>query len=418
MTERWFVLVESNTTGSGRLFCDRARALGLVPVMLARNPDRYPYVRQDEIASRVVDTTDVQALLTACAGLGGQVAGAVSSSEYFIERAARVAQALGLPHPDPGAIACCRDKHAQRARLRQGGLPGPAFQAAASTGAAVAAARQIGLPVVVKPVAGSGSVGVRLCADLTEVAAAASHVLDSDPAALGLPHQASVLVEQVLDGPEYSAEVVGGQLVGLARKWLGPRPYFVETGHDFPAPLTPAEQALIGGAAMAGLDAVGLNSGAAHVELRHTPAGPAIVEINPRLAGGMIPRVVQEATGIDMIHQVVAQAAGVADQPAPSRSGAASIRFLTATAAGRLEAVTGLEAARQLPGVVEVGVTREIGTPVEVRHAFTDRIGYVIAAAADGPEAARAAEAGLAALHAQISPADAGHDRTPAQAAH
>ncbi len=144
-----------------------------------------------------------------------------------------------------------------------------------------------------------------------------------------------MLVEQLLDGPEYSAEVLGSQLAGLTRKWLGPQPYFVETGHDFPAPLPVAQQALIGDAALAGLRAVGLTSGAAHIELRLTAAGPVIVEINPRLAGGMIPRAVQEATGIDMIYHVVAQAAALTELVTPSKSRSASIRFLTARSAGR-----------------------------------------------------------------------------------
>ena len=47
MTGGWLALVESNTTGSGRLFCSCARRLGLRPVLIARDPDRYPYVRAD-----------------------------------------------------------------------------------------------------------------------------------------------------------------------------------------------------------------------------------------------------------------------------------------------------------------------------------------------------------------------------------
>ncbi len=152
---------------------------------------------------------------------------------------------------------------------------------------------------------------MRLCASLAEVATAASHVLNSDPVELGLPPQMSVLVEQFLTGPEYSVEVLTGCVVGITRKWLGPQPYFIEIGHDFPAPLTPAGYEAISSAALAGLRALGLNSGGTHVELRLTATGPVIVEVNPRLAGGMITRMVDEATGIDMILHVVAEAAGL-----------------------------------------------------------------------------------------------------------
>ena len=49
MADEWLVLLESNTTGSGRLFCSAARELGLRPVVLSRDPGRYPYVESDGI---------------------------------------------------------------------------------------------------------------------------------------------------------------------------------------------------------------------------------------------------------------------------------------------------------------------------------------------------------------------------------
>jgi biotin carboxylase len=403
VTGEWFVLVESNTTGSGRLFCSSARAMGLRPVLIARDPDRYPYAHADGIDTRLVDTTSPTAVRDACAGLGGPVIGVTSSSEYFIATASEVARSLGLPHPDPAAIRACRDKNTQRERLRDAGVAGPAFAAAGTPAAAVIAATQIGLPVVVKPVSGSGSVGVRRCADLDEVRVAAAAVL-TDPAQLALPPQEAVVVEEYMAGSEYSVETLDDTVVGITRKHLGPEPFFVEIGHDFPATLDSAQRSEIGGVAVSALRALGLGWGAAHVELRDTAAGPRIVEVNPRLAGGMIPRMIQEAIGIDMIHCQVAKAAGLALTPHPTRAHAASIRFLVAPAAGRLMEVRGVPAARRVPGVVEVGLTREIGQDLVLRQSFQDRLGYVIASASDGNVAARAADEGLLALDALMGP--------------
>lgn len=405
MTAGWFVLVESNTTGTGRLFCAAARRLGLRPVLLSRDPDRYPYVRLDAIDHRRVDTTDPAAVLGACADLTGPVVGVTSSSEYSIAIAAEVARSLGRPHPDPDAVRACRDKHRQRSRLRDAGMPCPGFAAARDTAQAVAAAERIGMPVVVKPVAGSGSIGVRLCTDAVEVAAAAAALLDADPAALALPPQDAVLVEEYLDGVEYSVETLDEQVIGVTRKHLGAAPYFVETGHDFPAPLDGAGEAEIGDTARSALRALGLGWGAAHVEMRCTAAGPRIVEVNPRLAGGMIPRMVQVATGVDMIFQVVAEAAGRPTTSQPSHAGAAAIRFLVAETAGRLLGIDGVDRARGLPGVVEVGLIREPGWDVVLRHSFQDRLGYLIASAPDVDAAARAADDAVAALAARIGPA-------------
>jgi S-sulfo-L-cysteine synthase (3-phospho-L-serine-dependent) len=259
---------------------------------------------------------------------------------------------------------------------------------------------------VVKPASGTGSIAVRLGHDSAQVRAAAAHAFAApDPA---LPPQETVLVEEYLTGAEYSAELIDDQVVGVTRKLLGPEPYFVETGHDFPAPLPEADRRALAQLAVTAVRALGLGWGGAHVELRYSAAGnPCVVEVNPRLAGGMIPRAVQEATGIDMIFHVVAAAAG-RPEPLRYRSAlAASIRFLIARDAGTLTGVRGVAEAMRLPGVVEVGITAQPGQQVVPRHSFRDRLGYVIASAAGHAEAARTAEAGLALLAACITPGSA-----------
>jgi argininosuccinate lyase len=404
MSDAWLVLVESNTTGSGRLFCSCARRLGLRPVLLARDPARYPYVAADGIDYRVTDTGSAAGVLSACRDLAGPIAGVTSSSEYFIATAAEAARALGRPHPAPEAVRSCRDKHAQRIALSAAGVGCPGFAAARTPDEAAAAAARIGYPVVVKPASGTGSIAVRLCQTGAQVRAAVGYAFAGpDPA---LPPQDTVLVEEYLAGAEYSAELIDDQVVGITRKLLGAEPYFVETGHDYPAPLGEADAKTIGEAAVAAVRALGLGWGGAHVELRFGSAGNlCVVEVNPRLAGGMIPRAVQEATGIDMIFHVVAAAAGCPEPPRPTSARSASIRFLVAREEGTLTEVEGVAEARRLPGVAEVGVTVPLGQRVVPRHSFRDRLGYVIASAADNPAAVRAAETALALLTARITPA-------------
>ncbi|GIG71594.1 ATP-grasp domain-containing protein [Phytomonospora endophytica] len=415
MSVEWLILVESNTTGSGRLFCSRARDIGLRPVVFTHRPDRYPYLRTDGIDTRTVDTTDPEALLLAIAALveeeGGRAAGVTSSSEYFIAAASTLAHRLGLPHADAEAIRACRDKVTQRTLLSRGGMPGPRFAAAATPAEAASAASHIGLPVVVKPRTGSGSIGVRICRSLPDVEAAVSAILEADTAGLALPTQSSVLVEEYLDGLEYSVEVLDTTVVGVTRKHLGPEPHFVEIGHDFPAALDALEREAICDAALEALRVLGLGWGPAHVELRRTPDGYRIVEVNPRLAGGMIPRVVEEACGIDMVQHVVAKAVGRETTPRPTRARSASIRFLLAGRPGRLAEVGGVERARLVPGVTEVCASWEPGYDVTIRNSFQDRAAHVIAAADDGRAAALASASGLAALVIRF--ADDGHPEHP-----
>ncbi|MGW1927066.1 glycosyltransferase, partial [Streptomyces massasporeus] len=99
MTTPLLLLVESNTTGTGRQFAARARDLGAVPVLLSADPARYPYAAEDGLRTVVVDTADDDALWFAVTGLAAAapVAGVLSSSEYYVATAAGLAARLGLP---------------------------------------------------------------------------------------------------------------------------------------------------------------------------------------------------------------------------------------------------------------------------------------------------------------------------------
>ncbi|MEU4250217.1 ATP-grasp domain-containing protein [Amycolatopsis sp. NPDC026612] len=405
----WFVLVESNTTGSGRRFCAVARTRGLRPVVLAADPGRYPYLTGDGVDHLTVDTGDQDAVDGACARLARDgVAGVTSSSEYFIAAAAAAAAGLGLPGPSATAVRDCRAKDRQRALLVAGGVAVPAFRVVDGAAGAADAAAALGLPVVVKPVAGSGSTGVRLCATAAETADAVAGLL-AGADERGTPRERRVLVEEYARGPEYSVETIGDAVVGVTRKHLGPAPFFVETGHDFPAPLAEAERTAVERTTLRALHALGLGWGAAHTELRVTPRGPVLIEVNPRLAGGMITAVVEEATGIDLVACCVDLACGRPPSLAPARAAAASIRFLVAERAGAVTAVRGIPAAQRMPGVRAVAVTVEPGTRIgELTQSFRDRLGHVITTAGDVARAASVAESARAAIVVEQSPSAAG----------
>ncbi|MER6458776.1 ATP-grasp domain-containing protein, partial [Streptomyces sp900105245] len=330
------LFVESNTTGTGRQFAQRARALGAEPVLLSADPGRYPYAAEDELRTVVVDTADGDALWAAVQRLaaGQRIAGVLSSSEYYVATAADLAARLGLPGPSADAVRACRDKSVQRRTLAEAGVPVPWFSVAGEVAEAVAAAQWRGGPVVVKPVQGSGSLGVRLCRDTGEVAAHARGLLAATVNERGLSTPARVLVEQYLTGPEFSVEVFGEHAVVTVAKHVGAPPAFVETGHDVPAVPAAADAAALVDSAVHAVKALGLGWGAAHVELRLDAGVARVIEVNPRLAGGMIPELVRRARGVDLVGAQVRAGLGLPVDltDAAGAAGAASIRFLTAGA--------------------------------------------------------------------------------------
>src|SRR5947207_1054858 len=114
------------------------------------------------------------------------------------------ARAVGRHAADPNAIACCRDKRLQRQRMRECRVSTPAFIPVQSPGDIRAALTALALPVVVKPVCGSGSVGVRLCRTEDEAIRHAGALLQETVNERGLPVPGAALIEAFADGTEYS----------------------------------------------------------------------------------------------------------------------------------------------------------------------------------------------------------------------
>ncbi len=413
MSERLLLLVESNTTGTGRLFARRAVELGVVPVLLCADQGRYPYAAEDRLRTVTVDTSDEDALWAAVRTLedGATVAGVLTSSEYYVPTAAALAYRLGLPGPSADAVRACRDKAEQRLALTGAGVGSADFAVVSEVAGALAAARGIGLPVVVKPVQGSGSLGVRLCTDLDEVAEHAGTLLAATVNERGITAPGRILVEEYLTGPEFSVEVFGTEAVVTVAKHVGPLPVFVETGHDVPAALPGEQEIALRETAVRAVRALGLGWGAAHVELRLTGTRTAqVIEVNPRLAGGMIPELVRRACGIDLVRAQVLAALGAAPELERDGHARASIRFLTCDRDGVLAPSAALheavDRARTVPGTVEALLYRAPGEPVGPAEDFRGRVGHVIAVADRSGRAAEAAGRAVALLGEAVSYAD------------
>jgi biotin carboxylase len=398
------VFIESNTSGTGRLFARAARAEGLAPLLLSDNPARYGYAAEDEIEVLEVDTQDEDALTRVCLRVADAsgLAGVTTSSEYFIGTAASVARRLGLPGPDAPAVRACRDKHKQRRRLRAAGVGIPEFLQATTVKEALAGAETLGPPVVVKPVGGSGSVGVRLCTRAEEAAAHAARLLRQRRNERGMAVPRRVLIEAAVGGPEYSVETFSRRVVGVTRKHLGARPYFVEVGHDHPAELPEEEMRAVCDTALRALEALGLGWGPAHVELRFAADGPKIIEVNPRLAGGYIPELVRLARGVDLIAETIKLVAGRGAEVRATLARHSSIRFILPEQEGVLAGVDGIDEAAGLPGVVEVRLYLPVGSKLQLCGDFRDRVGHVLACGDDAPSVREAAEAGRDAVRLRV----------------
>ena len=407
------VFIESNTTGSGKLLLEKAIAQGFSPIFITANPQKYRFLGELLVSPTVLDTAnadEIAAFLSTVANIQA----ILSSSEYFVGIAAQLAQQFGLKGNNPAAIACCRDKNQLAETLSAAHIRYPRTAAVSSLSEIEETLAQFNTPFVIKPRSGSGSCLVKLCAT----------------AQLGKQHIQTILsagrtalVQDYILGTEYSVETLTNEgrttLIGITRKHLGEAPHFVEIGHDFPAALTIDEQATIQSTVEVALSAVGFTFGAAHTELRFSSAaGATIIEINPRLAGGMIPALIQSAYGIDLLDIVLAMHLGETFSFEPrqiKQNKHAAIRFLLPAKTLILERVEGIKTLSQQAGVVDYQQIKQSGDRVGDNHDFSDRVAYLITTANTHQQAKDYADRALSTLSAvgqAIEPSDTDQAKT------
>jgi biotin carboxylase len=351
------------------------------------------------------DTIDATAMCAAARELAARetVQGVLSWDEARILQSATVAAALGLPGGDPDMVMRCRDKHLTRQALDAAGVPQPRSVLVASVSQAAAAAGQMGYPVVLKPRAMGGSLGVVLAGTPAELAPTFEFARDCEVPG-SWRYDEGVLVEQYVPGPEISvdAAVHHGELMPMfvARKRVGYPPYFEEVGHvvDAADPLL-ADPALAS-VMRAAHEALDFGDGMTHAEYKLTPDGPKVIEVNARLGGDLIPYLGMRASGMDPGLAAAAVACGQRPELKADRSTAAGVQFFYAA-----EDDTTIEAIRfegsSLPPETDQAVT--LAGPGDVmspppKGTMSGRVAFVTVLAPTAPECEAALDAAQAAL--------------------
>lgn len=279
----------------------------------------------------------VEAGLDAAAEHG--VRAVVALSEIVSFHAGVLASLLGLPGNPPGALLAVRSKARQRELLRAAGVPSTPSVAIDGPDDLAAAAR-LRFPVILKPSTGVGSlcvVRVETPGDLPTAYERALARYAADPRPNGAAPR--FLAEEELAGanwhkdprfgPQVSVETVlhGGAAHHLAvTDKLPLAAPFREVGHVSPSALPEADQRRIEAVAAAALRALGLTTGVAHTELMLTTHGPAVLEINGRLGGGVY-ELLKYSRGYDVVRAAVQAALGETPElPGPAERYAAFVK--------------------------------------------------------------------------------------------
>lgn len=259
---------------------------------------------------------------------------------------------------------------------------------------------EIQFPCIVKPTDNSGSRGVMRVNCASDFANACNY-------SFAHSRSGQIIVEEFMTGREVSVEVIVFQgiahIVAITDKITTGAPYFVEMGHTQPSTIDQESQLKIKNLAMRAVHAIGIENGAAHVEIMLTNDGPKMVEIGARLGGDCIStHLVPLSTGIDMVKAVIDISLGeMPDLNQPFQKGSA-IRYFDQNK-GVLESVSGVEEALGSNGIREITFTKTLQESVPEIKSSSDRIGFVIAQGKDAQEAIQNCHKAMEIIHIQIN---------------
>ncbi|KAA3448104.1 hypothetical protein C7I87_23530 [Mesorhizobium sp. SARCC-RB16n] len=374
---RAFILIEGHR--SGPLYAQAAQRLGLYPITLSSDPSRHGYIAAEGLHAICIDTSNLDALIHECSQLHAihGIAGITGGLDSVYLTVAKLCRHFGLPGPAPFPIEQCYDKFSQRQLLAQAGIPVPAHRIATSAADIESSAAEIGLPVILKPAAGSGSWGVRLCRNVDELAEHTNHLLEGGHLWRSPPR---VLVEEFAQGPQYYSDIMGNEVIEICAIDFGPLPHFVVRQVICPALLTTDQHKKISDLSLDCLRAIGLGWGPANIEFRWTKRGPVVIEVNPRLSGVPDPQLIHLACGVDLITEHTKLAIGHEWNLRKTRSQTAAARMLVADRDGVLNWIHGVANATELPGIKEVKIFVTPNTVIVRKGDDRDFMGYVIAA--------------------------------------
>ncbi len=381
------LFVETNSAGNGTEAMLAAQTAGYRTHFLTCNPAEYaqhqpnPLLVADEVSH--VDTFDVTKMLRVIDGRNDYAA-VLAYDELRVVQATLLGNYLGLTH-NPPVEAMLRLRFKDRMRHALAGSNWSVRHLSLPLGDISPSTPPMPFPFVIKPLDEAAGVGVRICRDSRSLATAIDELRDITAHAnsRGYRRLREVLIEELLEGDEYSAELVWSArrgewvLLGFTAKIMSPEPCCVEVGYVFPHHFGDGIDERITSELRHCLGHLGLRDTMVHAEFRYSGGRIGLIEMNPRPAGGAIPQLVNLVTGTGLVDLHLATHLGNADRALAelTLNGYAGALFVLPEKAGRvvrlnpaLQDIGGITSFHEsrLPRFVDGGTSNE------------DRLGHIV----------------------------------------
>jgi ATP-grasp domain-containing protein len=294
---------------------------------------------------------------------GKQIDRVICLWEPGVLLAARLREELGTSGMTVEECLPFRDKDLMKEKVAAAGIRTPKHKSAKSAQGVRAAVKKIGYPVIIKPIAGAGSMDTYRANDAEELKAAIAK----------LGHIDEVNVEEFIDGDEYTYDTIciDGKIVYTNIGYYRPRP-LIARSEEWISPQTLCLRDLDaphlkGGHEMghAVLEALKMKTGFTHMEWYRKSDGEVVFgEIAVRPAGARTVDLMNFVSDIDLFRGYAeAEVSGHFSAVGPRKYNAVNV-FKRAQGNGRIQHIDGLDKvrARYGPHIVHVDLL-PIGAP-------------------------------------------------------
>jgi biotin carboxylase len=405
------VLIIATTTGYQiRSFGEAAATLGVRLVFASDRCDQLEDPWWDQAVP--IRFHDEPASLRSILGATGSTPpdAVIAVGDRPVTIAARVHEALGLPGNPAAAALASRNKLESRRMLQAAGLLVPAFRPVSLNEDPAEISLSLQYPVVLKPLAMSGSRGVIRANNASEFVSAFNRlralVEQPDVRAERERAHGTLLIESFIPGREYALEGVltDGRLQSFAifdKPDPLDGPFFEETIYVAPSREPESLQSQIVSTVAAGASAIGLRHGPLHAECRVNERGVHVLEIAARPIGGLCSRALRFVSpqGEASLEEVLLRHALGEDISQFSRERAASgVMMIPIPRRGIYKGVEGEREARGVPDITDVMITAKADAKVTPLPEGKSYLGFIFAHA----PTPLAVEQALRSAHAQL----------------
>jgi biotin carboxylase len=349
-----------------------------------------------QLASRsgsVVDVTGLRPADAVAAVRAADISGLLAFADSQLPWISELAAAAGVPFHDAGTIEALSDKGRQRQAFADAGLPTPAvwvLPRSWDSSGVTAALEDIRFPVVVKPVYGAGSRDIVRLESRAQLAAwikggsgdnedflAEEAFVDSWERS-ARPYADFVSVESIAVG-----HVI--HHLGVTGRFPLVEPYR-ETGSFFPSNLPEELVPELLDITERAIRAMGSPVGVFHTEVKLTPDGFRVIEVNGRMGGATISTMTIAADGSSLLENAILTAVDREFVPAGRRTTGPiefSLYFPAPMAATKVVSTEGLQSLQEIDGVKSVFIKHKPGSALSWRLGSADAVFYVTGSASD-----------------------------------